>query len=186
MRTSSSAQAVGIRAERAKSGRTLLDGTRLIGAYAERFGFKAVTLLVNDQARTVRSARLLEAVEPRRVFLLADELLRKHSVETAEGVTAIVESRGLYEIPGRFSRGARRCAGSGNVGDVRTAAAGATSAYLPRDARTPGRRNPCAVAWARNSCCRRANAGTVRCFGRIQGQCHRHQPDSEETSSTLI
>jgi hypothetical protein len=48
--------------ERAKSGRTLLDGTRLIGAYAERFGVKAITLLVNEQGARrpeVRKARQL-------------------------------------------------------------------------------------------------------------------------------
>src|SRR4026209_2788309 len=75
--------------ERAKSGRTLLDGTRLIGAYAERFGLSAVFLLVNEQgAQRPQVRQLIDAVEPRRVYLLADELFDEITqVETPEGVT---------------------------------------------------------------------------------------------------
>ncbi|HKQ23846.1 MAG TPA: RNA methyltransferase [Burkholderiales bacterium] len=133
--------------ERAKSGRTLLDGTRLIGAYIERFGLNAVMLLVNEHgARRPEVRQLIEAVEPRRVFLLADQLFDEISqVETPEGVTAIVEiPRIAAKSPDDFRVVLDGVQDPGNVGGLlRTAAAsGATSAYLAKG---------CADAWSPKS-----------------------------------
>jgi RNA methyltransferase, TrmH family len=133
--------------ERAKSGRTLLEGTRLIGAYVERFGVRALTLLVNEQgARRPEVRQLIEAIEPRRVYLLADELFDEITqVETPEGVTAIVEIPRLEtKSPDNFRVVLEGVQDPGNVGGLlRTAAAaGATSAYLAKG---------CADAWSPKS-----------------------------------
>ena len=133
--------------ERAKSGRTLLDGTRLIGAYIQRFGFKAVTLLVNEHgARRPEVRQLIETVEPRCVFLVADQLFDEISqVETPEGVTAIVEiPRITAKSPDDFRVVLDGVQDPGNVGGLlRTAAAsGATSARLAKG---------CADAWSPKS-----------------------------------
>jgi len=133
--------------ERTKSSRTLLDGTRLIGAYAERFGVKAITLLVSEQgARHPEVRKLIEAVEPRRAYLLADELFDEITqVETPEGVTAIVEIPRLEtKSPDDFRVVLEGVQDPGNVGGLlRTAAAaGATSAYLAKG---------CADAWSPKS-----------------------------------
>jgi len=133
--------------ERAKSGRTLLDGSRLIGAYAKQFGVKAVTLLVSEQgAHRPEVRELIEAVEPRRVYLLADELFDEITqVETPEGVTAIVDiPRIETKSPDDFRVALDGLQDPGNVGGLlRTAAAaGATSAYLAKG---------CADAWSPKS-----------------------------------
>ena len=133
--------------ERAKSGRTLLDGTRLIGAYAERFGVKALTLLVNEQgAQRPEVRQLIEAVEPRRVYLLADELFDEITqVETPEGITAIVDIPTIEtKSPDNFRVVLDGVQDPGNVGGLlRTAAAaGATSAFLAKG---------CADAWSPKS-----------------------------------
>ncbi|MGQ0577598.1 MAG: TrmH family RNA methyltransferase [Betaproteobacteria bacterium] len=133
--------------ERATSGRTLLDGTRLIGTYAERFGVKKVTLLVSEQgARRPEVRQLIETVNARRVFLLADELFADITqVETPEGVTAIVDiPRLATKSPDDFRVVLDGVQDPGNVGGLlRTAvAAGATSAYLAKG---------CADAWSPKS-----------------------------------
>ena len=133
--------------ERAKSGRTLLDGTRLIGAYAQQFGVKAVTLLVNEQgARRQEVRQLMEAVEPRRVYLLADQLFDEIAqVETPGGIVAIVDiPRVETRSPDDFRVVLDGVQDPGNVGGLlRTAAAaGATSAYLAKG---------CADAWSPKS-----------------------------------
>jgi len=133
--------------ERAKCGRTLLDGTRLIRAYAERFGLKSVTLLVSEQgAHRPEVHELVEAVEPRRVYLLADDLFDEITqVETPEGVAAIVDIPRIETIsPDDFRVVLDGVQDPGNVGGLlRTAAAaGATSAYLAKG---------CADAWSPKS-----------------------------------
>ena len=133
--------------ERAKSGRTLLDGSRLIGAYAKQFGVKAVTLLVSEQgAHRPEVHELVEAVEPRRVYLLADDLFDEITqVETPEGVAAIVDiPRIETRSPDDFRVVLDGVQDPGNVGGLlRTAAAaGATSAYLAKG---------CADAWSPKS-----------------------------------
>lgn len=133
--------------ERVKSGCTLLDGARLIGAYIERFGVKAVTLLVSEQgvSRT-EVVKLIDAVEPRRVFLLAQERFDEITqVETPDGVSAIVD---IPRIETRSQDDFRVVLDGvqepGNVGGLlRTAAAaGATSVYLAKG---------CADAWSPKS-----------------------------------
>ena len=133
--------------ERAKSGRTLLDGTRLICAYVERFGVKTITLLVGEPgARRPEVRRLIDAIDPRRVYLLADELFDEITqVETPEGVTAIVDIPRLEtKSPDDFRVVLDGMQDPGNVGGLlRTAAAaGATSAYLAKG---------CADAWSPKS-----------------------------------
>jgi TrmH family RNA methyltransferase len=133
--------------ERAKSGHTLLDGTRLIGAYIQRFGVKTITLLVSEQgARRAQVRQLIEAVESRRVYLLTEELFDGIAqVETPEGVTAIVDIPKIERrSPDNFRVVLDGVQDPGNVGTLlRTAAAAdATSAYLGKG---------CADAWSPKS-----------------------------------
>jgi TrmH family RNA methyltransferase len=133
--------------ERIKSGRTLLDGVRLIGAYIEKFGVKAVTLLVSEEgASRPEVLKLTEAVGPRRAFLLAQERFDDITqVETPYGVTAIVDiPRIETRSPDDFRVVLDGVQDPGNVGGLlRTAAAaGATSAYLAKG---------CADAWSPKS-----------------------------------
>src|SRR5258706_4069436 len=61
--------------ERSKGGKLLLDGTRLIRAYADQFGFEDVLLLLSEAgAERSEVLGLIEAAKPRNVFLLADDL----------------------------------------------------------------------------------------------------------------
>ncbi len=121
--------------------------TRLICAYVQQFGVKAVTLLVNEQgAQRPEVHELVEAVEPRRVYLLADDLFDEITkVETPEGVAAIVDiPRIETSSPDDFRLVLDSVQDPGNVGGLlRTAAAaGATSAYLAKG---------CADAWSPKS-----------------------------------
>jgi len=133
--------------ERVKSGRALLDGVRLIGAYIERFGAKPVTLLVSEErAQRPEVRHLIEAVAPRRVFLLAQERFDEITqVDTSEGATAIVDIPRI-EIRSQddFRVVLDGVQDPGNVGGLlRTAAAArATSAYLAKG---------CADAWSPKS-----------------------------------
>jgi len=133
--------------ERAKSGLTLLDGTRLIRAYIERFGVKSVALMINARGLQHAEVRqVIEAVEPRRVYLLTEELFDEITqLDTPQGVTAIVDIPRIEAIsPDDFRVLLEGIQDPGNVGALlRTAAAaGATSAYLDKG---------CADAWSPKS-----------------------------------
>ena len=133
--------------ERSKAGKLLLDGTRLIRAYADQFGFDEVMLLLSEAGAAREEVReLVEASKPRNVYLLADDLFAEITqVETSEGVTAVAA------IPHVVSRskddfivlidGVQE---PGNLGGLlRTAAAaGATSAHLTKG---------CADVWSPKS-----------------------------------
>ncbi|MEO8007339.1 MAG: RNA methyltransferase [Betaproteobacteria bacterium] len=133
--------------ERSKSKQILMDGTRLIRAYADQFGLADSTLLISDTGLNRREIRqILETKPPRHVYLLADELFAEVAqVETPEGITAIagmprVESK----MPDDFRILLDGIQDPGNLGGLlRTAAAaGATSAYLAKG---------CADAWSPRS-----------------------------------
>ena len=123
--------------ERNKSKQILLDGTRLIRAYAEQFGLEDSTLLISESgANRPDIQQILETGTPRHVYLLADELFAEIAqVETPEGITAIsamprVESKASDD----FRILLDGIQDPGNLGGLlRTAAAaGATSAYLAK------------------------------------------------------
>jgi len=121
-----------------------LDGTRLIEAYAARFGLGGVTLLVSDRAadRSEIKGLLLKA-EPGRIRLLPDELFAGLAqVETPEGISAVAALPNVQSGPlDDFSILLEGVQDPGNLGALlRTAAAaGATSAWLAKG---------CADAWS--------------------------------------
>jgi TrmH family RNA methyltransferase len=133
--------------ERSKSNQILLDGTRLIGAYAARFGLEKSTLLVSEQgAGQPAIQQILRSTAPNHAYLLAEQLFAQITqVETPEGITAIV---GIPRVPSIVPDDFRILLDGvqdpGNLGGLlRTAAAaGATSAHL-----TTG----CADAWSPRS-----------------------------------
>src|SRR5260221_6040400 len=93
--------------ERSKGGKLLLDGTRLIRAYADQFGFDDVLLLLSEAgAERSEIPELNQAPKPRNVFLLADDLFAEITqMEIPEGLTAItriphVASRPQDYVPG--------------------------------------------------------------------------------------
>jgi RNA methyltransferase, TrmH family len=123
--------------ERTKAGKMLLDGTRLVRAYVEQFGFDNVLLLVSSTGVGRGDVReLLDAARPRNTYLLADDLFAAISqVETPEGVTAIVPIPHADSRPrDDFRVLIDGVQDPGNLGGLlRTAAAaGATSAHLTR------------------------------------------------------
>src|SRR5512141_934808 len=77
--------------ERNKSKQILMDGTRLIRAYAEQFGLEDSTLLISEAGvNRPDIRRILETTSPRHLYVLADELFAEIAqVETPEGITAI-------------------------------------------------------------------------------------------------
>src|SRR5258708_33767961 len=78
--------------ERNKSKQILMDGTRLIRAYTEQFGFEDSTLMISETGMNRPEIRqILETMSPRHLYyLLADELFAEIAqVETPEGITAI-------------------------------------------------------------------------------------------------
>jgi len=133
--------------ERNKSKQMLMDGTRLIRAYAEQFGLQDATLLISE-SRVDRPdiQQILETTPPRHIYLLADELFAEIAqVEAPEGISAIagipcVESK----PPDDFRILLDGIQDPGNLGGLlRTAAAaGATSACLAKG---------CADLWAPKS-----------------------------------
>lgn len=133
--------------ERGKAGKLLLDGTRLIRAYTEQFGFNEVMLLLSEAGAGNEEVReLVGASKPRSVYLLADDLFAEITqVETPEGVTAIAAIPHVASPPKDDFRvlidGVQE---PGNLGGLlRTAAAaGATSAYLTKG---------CADVWSPKS-----------------------------------
>jgi TrmH family RNA methyltransferase len=128
--------------ERDKTQQILMDGTRLVRAYAEQFGLAHATLLVSvEGANRADVQQILQSGSPRHAYLLAEELFADITqVETPEGVTAIagiphVESK----LPDDFRILLDGVQDPGNLGSLlRTAAAaGATSAHLTKGCADP-------------------------------------------------
>ena len=133
--------------ERSKAGKLLLDGTRLIRAYIEQFGFDEVVLLLSEAGAGRKEVlELCESARPRSVYLLADELFAEITqVETPEGVTAIAAIPHVASRPkDDFRVLIDGVQDPGNLGGLlRTAAAaGATSAHLTKG---------CADVWSPKS-----------------------------------
>lgn len=128
--------------ERARAGLTLIEGSRLIESYAQRFGLGAATLLVDE--RVAESAPLrsrIDVLAPRNVLLLNGQLFRAVTqLESPEGLIAIV---GIPKLGIPASDDFRILLDGvqdpGNLGGLlRTAAAaGATSAHLARGCADP-------------------------------------------------
>ena len=128
--------------ERSKTKQILLDGTRLIGAYAAQFGLEESTLLVSEQgANRPDIQQILQSASPRHAYLLADELFAEITqVATSEGITAIAGIPRLEsKSPDDFRILLDGVQDPGNLGGLlRTvAAAGATSAYLTKGCADP-------------------------------------------------
>ena len=133
--------------ERNKTGKLLLDGTRLVRAYTERFRFDDVLLLLSEAGAARNEVReLCDAARPRNVYLLADDLFAEITqVETPEGVTAIAPVPHVASRPvDDFRVLIDGVQDPGNLGGLlRTAAAaGATSAHLTKG---------CADVWSPKS-----------------------------------
>jgi TrmH family RNA methyltransferase len=128
--------------ERNKTGQILLDGTRLIGAYAAQFGLGEATLLISEEgANRLDIQRILQSTPPRHAYVLASELFADITqVEAPEGITAIA---GIPRVGAKSSDDFRILLDGvqdpGNLGGLlRTAAAaGATSAHLTKGCADP-------------------------------------------------
>ena len=133
--------------ERNKSNQILMDGTRLIRAYAERFGLEDSTLLISEQGVNRPDIQnILETTSPKQLYLLPDELFAEIAqVETPEGISAIA---GIPRVEAKSVDNFRILLDGiqdpGNLGGLlRTAAAaGATSAYVAKG---------CADVWSPRS-----------------------------------
>jgi TrmH family RNA methyltransferase len=125
----------------------LMDGSRLIRAYAEQFGLEESTLLLSETgAGRAHIREILESTPPRHVYLLPDALFAEIAqVETPEGISAIARIPRVESRPPDDFRilldGVQDPANLGSL--LRTAAAaGATSAHLTKN---------CADAWSPRS-----------------------------------
>ncbi len=133
--------------ERNKSNQFLMDGTRLIRAYAAQFGLEDATLLIGEQGVNRPEVRqILEGTPPGDAYLLADALFAEIAqVDTPEGISAIA---GLPLVESMTADDFRILLDGvqdpGNLGGLlRTAAAaGATCAYLAKG---------CTDAWSPRS-----------------------------------
>ena len=128
--------------ERNKTNQILMDGTRLIGAYAAQFGLRETTLLVSEQgANQPHIQKILQTTSSRHAYLLAEELFAEITqVETPEGIIAIVGTpRVESKAPDDFRILLDGVQDPGNLGGLlRTAAAaGATSAWLAEGCADP-------------------------------------------------
>src|SRR5579859_6757808 len=128
--------------ERNKTQQILIDGTRLIRAYAEQFGLEQATLLISlEGANRSDVQHILQSGPPRNAYLLAEELFTEISqVETPEGITAIADiPRVESKPPDDFRILLNGIQDPGNLGGLlRTAAAaGATSAHLTKGCADP-------------------------------------------------
>lgn len=133
--------------ERNKSNLILLDGTRLIGAYAARFGVSEITLLLSGQGAEHPGVQaIVQSVPPQRVYVLTDELFGEiSSVESPEGIVCVAALPRVQSGPrDDFRILLDGVQDPGNLGGIlRTAAAaGATSAHLSKG---------CADAWSPRS-----------------------------------
>ncbi len=130
--------------ERSKAGKLLLDGTRLIRAYADQFGPEDIVLLVNKAGSQHPEVQdLAQAVPGRNTYLVDDELFAAITqVETPEGVSAIAPVRHVaVRGADHFRVLLDGVQDPGNLGGLlRTAAAaGATTVHLAKG---------CADAWS--------------------------------------
>ncbi|MEO8158558.1 MAG: RNA methyltransferase [Betaproteobacteria bacterium] len=128
--------------ERAKTDQILLDGTRLIGAYAAQCGLKESTLLISEKGFSRPEVQqILQSASPRHAFVLPEELFAEISqVETPEGIAAIVGIPSVEaRLPDDFRIVLDGVQDPGNLGGLlRTAAAaGATSAHLAKGCADP-------------------------------------------------
>src|SRR6185295_625166 len=133
--------------ERHKQGRIAMDGTRLIRAYADRFGLIDSTVFVSQHGVTHPDIQqILKTHSAQQTYLLSDALFGEIAqVVTPEGIIAIADTP---QVPPKTSDDFRvlleGVQDPGNLGGLlRTAAAaGATSADLT---------NGCADAWSPRS-----------------------------------
>ena len=128
--------------ERNKSQQIVMDGIRLVGAYALEFGLQNSTLLVSEEgAGNADIQQILRSGSARHSYLLAPELFADITqVESPEGITAIADiPRIQAKSPDDFRILLDGLQDPGNLGGLlRTAAAaGATSAYLTKGCADP-------------------------------------------------
>ena len=128
--------------ERIKTSQILIEGTRLVGAYATQFGLEECTLLVSEQGAIRPDIQnILRSAMPQQAYVLSDPLFAEISqVETPEGITAIASiPRVQSKIPDDFRILLDGVQDPGNLGGLlRTAAAaGATSAHLAKGCTDP-------------------------------------------------
>ena len=133
--------------ERHRTGQIVMDGTRLIEAYAGQFGLNDSTLLVSEQgAARPDIQQILRAYSARHTCMFADALFAEIAqVATPEGILAIAATPTVAaKSPDDFRVLLQGVQDPGNLGGLlRTAAAaGATSADLT---------NGCADAWSPRS-----------------------------------
>jgi len=133
--------------ERHRTGQIVMDGTRLIDAYADRFGLNGSTLLVSEQgAARADIQHIVKAYPVRHSYVLSDALFADIAqMATPEGILAIAATPIVSsKAPDDFRVLLDGVQDPGNLGGLlRTAAAaGATSADL-----TSG----CADAWSPRS-----------------------------------
>jgi len=124
-----------------------MEGTRLIGAYADQFSLQGSTLLVSEQGESHPDIhQLLKAHIAQHTYVLADALFTEIAqVATPEGIVAIAPTPTvLSKTPDDFRVLLEGIQDPGNLGGLlRTAAAaGATSADLTKG---------CADAWSPKS-----------------------------------
>jgi TrmH family RNA methyltransferase len=130
--------------ERSRSRQIFMDGTRLIEAYAVRFGLREVTLLISEHGvKRAEIQQILLKADAGRARLLPAELFADIAqVETPEGICALA---GFPLVranpPDDFRILLEGVQDSGNLGALlrSAAAAGATSAWLAKG---------CADAWS--------------------------------------
>jgi TrmH family RNA methyltransferase len=135
--------------ERAKSRRTLIEGARLVEAYANRFGLQGATLFFQEQ-RAKQEGAILAArfgrANPAHMYVVADGIFPEISpVDTSEGIIALIAIPNPdLQGEGDFRVLLDGVQDPGNVGALlRTAvAAGSTTAYLGKG---------CADAWSPKS-----------------------------------
>ncbi|MEW5943747.1 MAG: RNA methyltransferase [Pseudomonadota bacterium] len=129
--------------ERRKSGRTLLDGAHLIGAYREMIGLPETVVVAASAREQPEIPALVKGLPPAAQIVLDDALFRELSpVETPTGVLALISVPRLAPpVPPGFSVFLEAIRDPGNLGSIlrSAAAAGVEAAYLSAG---------CADAWS--------------------------------------